>query len=266
MVNCFCCIQLFGPYGLYPAQLLCPWSSSSKNTGIVCHALLQGIFLTQESHMGLLHCRQILYCLSHQGSRNIAIVQFSRSVVSDSLRPHESQHARTPCPSPAPGIYSELCPLSRWCHPLLSPSPPAFNPSQHQGLFQWANSSHEVAKGLEFQLQHQSFQWTPRTYLLQDGLGGSPCSPRDSQESSPTPQFKGINILVLSFTHSPTLTSIHDSWKNHSLDQMEVWFLTLLSLLFNMLSRLVITFLPRSKRLLISWLQSPSAVILEPKK
>ena len=77
MVNCFRCIQLFGPYGLYPAQLLCPWSSSSKNTGIVCHALPQGIFLTQESHMGLLHCRQILYCLSYQGSGNTAIVQFS---------------------------------------------------------------------------------------------------------------------------------------------------------------------------------------------
>ena len=64
-------------------------------------------------------------------------------------------------------------------HSLLSPSPPAPNPSQHQGLFQWVNSSHEVAKLLGFQLQHQSFQWTPRTYLLQDGLVGSSCSPRD---------------------------------------------------------------------------------------
>ena len=79
-------------------------------------------------------------------------------------------------------------------HPLSSPSPPAPNPSQHQGLFQWVNSSHEVAKVWEFQLQHQSFQWTPRTYLLQYGLVGSPCSPRDSQESSPTPQFKSINF------------------------------------------------------------------------
>ena len=71
-------------------------------------------------------------------------------------------------------------------HPLSSPSPPAPNPSQHQGLFQWVNSSHEVAKLLEFQLQHKSFQWKPRTYLLQDGLVGSPCSPRDSQESQKT--------------------------------------------------------------------------------
>ena len=103
-------------------------------------------------------------------------------------------------------------------HPLSSSSPPAPNPSQHQGLFQWVNSSHEVAKVLEFQPQHQSFQWTPRTDLLQDGLVGSPCSPRDSQESSPIPQFKSINSSVLSFPHSPTLTSIHDHWKNHSLD------------------------------------------------
>ena len=88
-------------------------------------------------------------------------------------------------------------------HPLSSPSPPAPNLSQHQGLFQWVNSLHKVAKVLEFQLQHQSFQWTPRTDLLQDGLVGSPCSSRDSQEYSPTPQFKSINFLVLSRSPTP---------------------------------------------------------------
>ena len=107
-------------------------------------------------------------------------VQFSHSVVSDSLRPQELQHARPPCPSPTPRVYSNSCPSSQWCHqpshPLSSPSPPAPNPSQHQGLFQWVNSLHEVAKVLKFQLQHQSFQWTCRTYFLQDGLVGSPCS------------------------------------------------------------------------------------------
>ena len=100
-------------------------------------------------------------------------------------------------------------------HPLSSPSPPAPNLSQHQSLFQWVNSSQEVAKVLEFQLQHHYFQRTPRTDLLQNGLVGSPCSPRDSQESSPTPQFKSINSSALSFLFSPTLTSIHDHWKNH---------------------------------------------------
>ena len=103
-------------------------------------------------------------------------------------------------------------------YPLLSPSPPALNLSQHQGLFKWVNSSHQVAKVLEFQLQHQSFQCTLRTDLLQNGLVGSPCSPKDSQESSPTPQFKSINSSACSFLYSPTLTSIHDHWKNHSLD------------------------------------------------
>ena len=70
---------------------------------------------------------------------------------------------------------------------------------------------------MEFQLQHQSFQRTPRTDLLQNELVGSPCSLRDSQESFPTPQFKSINSSVLSLLHSPTLISIHDHWKNHSL-------------------------------------------------
>ena len=103
-------------------------------------------------------------------------------------------------------------------HPLSSPSPPAPNPSQHQSLCQWVNSSHEVAKVLEFQLQHHSLQRNPRVDVLQNGLVGSPCSPRDSQESSPTPQFKSINSSALSLLHSPTITSIHDCRKNHSLD------------------------------------------------
>ena len=91
----------------------------------------------------------------------------------------------------------------------------------------------------------------------------SPCSSRDSQESSPQPQIKSINSLVLSFLHSPTLTSIHDYWKTIALTR-RTFVGKVISLLFNVLSRLVITFLPRSKCLLISWLQSPSAVILEP--
>ena len=107
-------------------------------------------------------------------------------------------------------------------HPLSSRYPTACNLSQHQGFFKWVSSSHKVAKVMEFQLQHQSFQWTPKTYLLQDGLVGSPCSSRDSQESSPTPHFKSISSSVLSFLYSPTLTSLPDYWKNHSLDQTDL--------------------------------------------
>ena len=149
-------------------------------------------------------------------------VQFSHSVMSDSLWPHKPQHTRPPCLTPTPGVHPNPCPLSQWCnspsHPLSSTSFPALNLSQHQGLFELVRSLHQVVRVLEFQLQHQSVKWTPRTALLQDGLIGSPCSPRDSQESSPTPQFKSIISSVLSFLYSPTLTSIHDYWKNHSLD------------------------------------------------
>ena len=153
----------------------------------------------------------------------IAFSSVSSSVMSDSLGPHESQHARPPCPSPTPGLHSDSRPSRQWCHPAILSTlsfsfPLAPNPSQHQSLFQWVNTSHEVAKVLEFQLQHHSLQRNPRTDLLQNGLVGSPCSPRDSQESFPTPQFKTIYSLVLSFLHSPTLTSIHDHRKNHSLD------------------------------------------------
>ena len=103
-------------------------------------------------------------------------------------------------------------------HPLSSPSPPTFNISKHQSLFPLVSSSYQVAKVLEFQLQHQSFQWIFRTDFLQDGLVGSPWYPRDSEESFLTPQFKSINSSVLSFLYSATLTSVHDYWKNHSFD------------------------------------------------
>ena len=150
-------------------------------------------------------------------------------------------------------------------HSLSSPFPPAPNPSQHQSLFQWVNSSHEVVKVLEFQFQHHSLQRNPRADLFQNGLVGSLCSPRDSQESSPTPQFKSINSLALSVLHSPTLTSNMTTGKTIALTR-QTFVGKVMSLLFNMLSRLVISVLPRSKRLLISWLQSPSVVILEPRK
>ena len=89
-------------------------------------------------------------------------VQFSRSVLSDSLLPHGLQHTRPPCPSSTPGVYLNSCPsvgdAIQPFYPLLTPTPPAFNLSQHQGLFKSVSSSHQVAKVLEFQLQHQSFQ------------------------------------------------------------------------------------------------------------
>ena len=151
----------------------------------------------------------------------ILYIQFSHSVMSNSLQPHELQHTRPPCSSPTSGVCPNPCPLSRWYHPAISTfvirfcfCPQSF---PALGSFQMSQLSTSGAKVLAFQLQHQSFQCIFRTDFLLDGLVGSPCSPRDSQESSPTPQFKRINSLPLSFLYSPTLISIHDYWKNHSL-------------------------------------------------
>ena len=103
-------------------------------------------------------------------------------------------------------------------HPLSSPSPPVFNLSQHPVFSLWVSSSHQVAKIVKLQLQHQTFQWIFRTDFLQHWLVWSPCSPRDSQVSSSTPQFKSINSSVFSFLYGSTLTFIQDYQKNHSLD------------------------------------------------
>ena len=103
------------------------------------------------------------YSLVHKSQQMAS--QFSCSVVSNSLWPHELQHARPPCPSPTPRVYSNSCPLSWWCHPTMSSSVVPFSSCLQSfpasGSFKWVSSSHQVAKGLEFQLQHQSFQWTP---------------------------------------------------------------------------------------------------------
>ena len=110
----------------------------------------------------------------------LSSVQLSHSVVSESLQPHGLHYARPPCPSLTPGIYSNSCPLSQWCHPTISSSvilfsSISFNHCQHQGLFKCVSSLHQVAKVLEFRLQHQSFQWIFRTVSLSDGLVGFPC-------------------------------------------------------------------------------------------
>ena len=140
-------------------------------------------------------------------------------------------------------------------HPLSSASPPALSLSQHQGLFQWVGSSHQVAKVLELQFQHQSFQWIFGWFPL--GV--------TSLECFPAPQFESFNFSALNVLYGPSLTSIHDYWKNHNFDYMDLCG-KVLSLLFNILSRFVMAFLPRSKSLLILWLWSLSTINLEPNK
>ena len=146
----------------------------------------------------------------------ISSVQFSHSVVSNSLWPHGLQYARLPCPSPTPGACSNSCPLSWWCHPTISscvfPSPSAFNLSQHHGLFQWASSSRQVSKELEFQFLMNIPDWFPLGWTGWVSLQAKELS------RSPTTQFKSMNSSACSFLYSPTQTFINDYWKNHSFD------------------------------------------------
>ena len=152
-------------------------------------------------------------------------VQFSSSVMSDSLRPHESQHARPPCPSQTPRVYSNSCPLSWWCHLAISSSvipfsscPQSFSASgsfPKSQLFAWGGQSIGVsasASVLPMNTQDLSPSgWTGWISLQSKGL---------SRVFSNT--IKSINFSALSFLHSPTLTSIHDHWKNHSIDQTDL--------------------------------------------
>ena len=149
-------------------------------------------------------------------------LQFSCKAISDSLWSHGLHHTRPPCSSPTLRVYSNSCPLSRWCHPTISSS--VFPFSSHLQSFP-ASGSFQMSQF--FALGGQSIGVSASTLVLpiniQDWfplgwLVGSPCSPRDSLESSPKPQFKSINSSVLNFLYTPTLTSIHDYWKNHSFD------------------------------------------------
>ena len=151
------------PHGLQPARLLCRWDFPGRNIRVGCHFLLQGISLTQELNPGLLNFRQMIYWLSYQFSSVQLLNHVRLCDPMNHSTPGLPVHHRLPefTQTHAHLVGDAIQPS----HPLLSPSPPAPNPSQHQGLFQWVNSLHEVAKVLEFQLQHRSFQWTPRTDL-----------------------------------------------------------------------------------------------------
>ena len=158
--------------------------------------------------------------LRHLTSKNCS--QLVQSVVSDYLRPHGLQHARFPCPSPTPGAYSKSYPSSRWCHPTISSSVVPFSSClqsfQASGSFLVSQYFASGGQSIGVSTSASVLTMNIQDWFLKDGLGGSPCSPRDSQESSSTPQFKSINSSALSFLYSPTLTYIHDYWKNQSFD------------------------------------------------
>ena len=163
--------------------------------------------------------------LTHLGLSDINIlsdafthfsVQYSRSVVSNSLRPHGLQHTRLPCPSPTPGAYSNSCPSSQWpiqpSHSLSSPSPLAFNLSQHQGLFQWVSSSHQVAKGFSISPsnEHPGLISSRMDWFALLAVQGTLKSLLQHHNSRASILQHSAFIIV------PILTSIHDYWKNHN--------------------------------------------------
>ena len=194
--------------------------------------------------------------------------QFSCSVMSDSLQPHGLPHARPPCPSQTPGVYSNICPLSWWYHPTISssviPFSSPFNISQHQGLFKlvlrirWpkhGSFSFNISPSSEY-AGLISFRMDWLDLLAVQGTLKSLLQHHSSKASV----LQCSVFFIVQLSH-PFMTT----GKNIALTR---WTFVgkVMSLLLNMLSSLVMTFLPRSKHLLISWLQSPSAVVLEAKK
>ena len=149
-------------------------------------------------------------------------VQFGHSVVSDSLQPHGLQQARLPCSSPTPEACSNSCALSRWCHPTTPSSVvpfifclqsfPASGSFPMSQFFTSGGQSIGISASTSV-LPMNTQDWSPLGWT-----GWISLQSKDSQESSPTPQFKGINSLAFSFLYSLTLSFIHDYWKNHSFD------------------------------------------------
>ena len=148
--------------------------------------------------------------------------QISHSVMSDSLWPHESQHARPPCPSPTPGVHSDSRPLSQWCHPAISSSVvpfsscpqslPASESFPMSQLLAWGGQSTGVSALASF-LPKKCQGWSPSEWTGRISLQSKGFSRVFSKTT-----VQKHESSVLSFLHSPTLTSIHDHWKNHSLD------------------------------------------------
>ena len=188
--------------------------------------------------------------------------------MSNSLRPHESQHARPPCASPTSRVYSNSCPLSPWCHPAISSSvipfsscpqllPPSASFPMSQ-LFAGGGQSIGVsASASVFPMNTQDWSplgWTGWISLQSKGLKTLLQHHRSKASVLQCSAFFTVQLSNPYMTTGKTTALTRWNFAGK-----------VMSLLFNMLSRLVITFLPRSRSLLISWLQSPSAVILESK-
>ena len=152
---------------------------------------------------------------------SLNIVSFNHSFMSDSLRPHESQHARPPCPSPTPGVHSNSCPSSQWCHPVISSSVVPFSsclqslPASECFPMSQLFASGGQNIGVSASASVPSKKHPGLISFRMDWL--DLLTVQGTLKSLLQHQFKSINSSVFSFPHSPTLTSIHDHWKNHSL-------------------------------------------------
>ena len=199
----------------------------------------------------------------------ISSVHFSHSVVSDSLWPHGPQPARPPCPSPTTGDYSNSCPLSQWCHPTISSSVVSFSSCLQSfpvsGSFQmsqlFTSGGHSIGVSASISPSNEyslliSFRMDWLDLLSDQGTLKSPLQHHSSKASIPL--HSAFLIVQLSHQHMTTGKTIALTRRT--------FVGKVMSLLFNMLSWLVITFLPRSKCLSIVWMQAPSAMILEPPK
>ena len=194
-------------------------------------------------------------------------VQFSCSVMSNSLQPHGLQHTRPHCPSPTPGAYPNSCPSSRWCHPTISSSVVPFSPClpffPASGSFQMSQFFTSSPKywSFSFNISHSN-EYSGLISFKMDWLDvlAVPGTLRSllQHHSSKASILWHSSFFIVQLSH-PYMTT----GKTIALTR-RTFVGKVMSLLFNTLSRLVINFLPRSKFFLISWLQSPSAVILEP--
>ena len=212
------------PHGLSTTRLLCPWNFPGKNTGVGCFLLLQIIFPIQGSNLHFLLGRLILY---HWETHCSLLFLLKRPVMSDSLQPHVLQHARPPCPSPSPRVCPSSCPLHQWCHPAMSSSealfsfcPLSFPASQTFAMSRlFASDDKNTRTSAQISVLPVNIRgWcllrlTDLISLLSKGL---------FQESSPAPQFEGINFSALCFLYHPALTTRHDCWEDDSLDHTDL--------------------------------------------
>ena len=242
----------------------------------LCWVLVSGIFWCgmwdlvpwQGIEPGSLHWEHRVLATGPRGSPGSFFSSVQFSSVTQSCPTHCDP---VDCSTPGLPIHHQLLEFTQthvhWVgdtiqpsHPLSSPSPPAFNLSQHQGPFKWVSSLHQVAKVLEFQLQHQSFQWNSELISFRmDWL--DLLAVQRTLKSLLQHHSSKASILLRSAFFIVQLSLPHMTTGKTIALMRQTFVGKVISLLFNMLSRLVITFLPRSKCLLISWLQSPSAVI-----